>query len=379
MASAGMHVHDSGGKNAKKEEQEIADFLSSIDQITTSGTDGLVGFRSFGGGNSPGAHLLFGPTSPSTHATAGSSENALPPESDESIPDWLKDLRALEMKEDGSSTPAERHHNVQQQQQQQQTQARKAQAQPADDKSREILGMEPEILDAGDDDGDKNIFSGTLASDNSTLLIVNHVASSADHVASSAAASAGRASDGGVASSQQELPSGTVVALPTEEPLDWPGTLDMLGMAESQDEKPPIESDSNVGVRVSGLPTMPPPASREETFPDFVEVTDPRYVSQFPKPDNAISVHAKKSGGNDGGGDGYAGDDAGPSGVKSRAPSRRRKQMLPAPLRTVEVYLRPDVTWESVSDAYMAVMLSRGLIIREQTDNMVRILSRGIL
>lgn len=374
MASAGMHVHDSGGKNANKEEQEIADFLSSIDQITTSGTDGLVGFRSFGGGNSPGAHLLFGPTSPSMHATAGSSKNALPPESDESIPDWLKDLRALEMKEDGSSAPAERHHNVQQQQQTQtqtQTQTGKAQAQPADDKSREILGMEPEILDAGDDDGDQNIFSGTLASDNS--MLVNQ------HVASSAAASAGRASDGGVASSQQEMPSGTVAALPTEEPLDWRGTLDMLGMAESQAEKPAIESDSNVGVRVSGLPTMPPPASREETFPDFVEVRDPRYVSQFPKPDNALSVHARKAGGNDGGGDGYAGDDAGPSGVKSRVPSRGRKHMLPAPLRTVEVYLRPDVTWESVSDAYMAVMLSRGLIIREQTDNMVRILSRGVL
>ena len=150
----------------------------------------------------------------------------------------------------------------------------------------------------------------------------------------------------------------------------------MLGMVEGEKEAGP--NASAVGVPVSELPSMPPPATRQERFPDFVEIRDARRVSQFPKPDNALAARAATifgssssdgggSGGGGGGGDGGA--EGGGDGGKG---ATGQKHVLPPPLRTVEVYLRPDVTWETVSDVYMAVMLSRGLVVREQTEKMVR-------
>ncbi|CAM9571206.1 unnamed protein product [Choristocarpus tenellus] len=120
-----------------------------------------------------------------------------------------------------------------------------------------------------------------------------------------------------------------------EEHLDWPETLDSLGLGEA---------DTSLVL----------PMQQTEEFPDFVEVRDPSHISQWPKFTSPVKI---RQGGIRGGGGG--------GGVGAT------RVQLPAPLRTVEVFLRPDVTWESVSDVYLAVVLSRGLVVREQTEKQV--------
>ena len=150
-------MHGDDGKKMSKDEQDIADFLSSIDEITSasgaaaaSGADGnSVSFR---GGSSPGGDLFFGPTSSSEHAAAGSKSTLLlgsdQGHGDPFPSDWLNELEALQLGEADSSAPqrepAAAVDNGQQQQQQQQQLH-----QGAEHGESEILGQEPEILDDG--------------------------------------------------------------------------------------------------------------------------------------------------------------------------------------------------------------------------------------
>lgn len=378
MTSAGSFVHGDDGKMKSIDEQDIADFLSSIDEITSSvsgaaaaGADGSgVSFR---GGSSPGGDLLFGPTSSSEQAAAGSKSALLLGSDDQGygdpLPsDWLNELEGLQLGEADFSAPkgepTAAGDNRQQQQQQHEYQR-------VEHGEVEILGQEPEILD---DDGvvlSNNRGSSTAGG---RLMSGGHVAwSNSGSSASRGLGEHGGASDG-VGIGPSSAAEKDTAATAANEQLDWPGTLDMLGMAEGEKEAGP--NASAVGVPVSELPIMPPPAARQDTFPDFVEIRDARHVSQFPKPDNALAARAATIMGsgssNDGDGDGGAGGGEGGGGGDGGKGVTGQRQVLPPPLRTVEVYLRPDVTWESVSDVYMAVMLSRGLVVREQTEKMVR-------
>lgn len=381
MASAGSFVHgDDGRIKQSKDEQDMADFLSSIDEITSSTSGSAAAARadgsnvSFRGGSSPGGDLLFGPTVSSEQGAAGSKSTLLMgPDGghDSPIPaDWLNELEGLQLgSEAGSSAPAGEPaaavDNGQQQRQRQQQQPQR-QRQHAAYGETEILGTEPEILDDGGFDFNNS------SSNASGKLPGGHAAwGSGNNSNSSASASRALGEHSGVAVDGRRMSAAEKAeTAAANEQLDWPGTLDMLGMAEAEKEAGPAsESASTVGVPVSELPSMPPPAARQETFPDFVEIRDARHVSQFPKPDNALAARASTILGGSGGvevGAGAGGEGEGGQGEK------RQKQVLPPPLRTVEVYLRPDVTWEAVSDVYLAVMLSRGLVVREKTEKMVR-------
>lgn len=389
MTSAGSFVHGDDGKIKSKDEQDIADFLSSIDEITSSasgaaasgGVDGSgVSFR---GGSSPGGDLLFGPTSSSEQATAGSKSGLLLGSEDQGygdpLPsDWLNELEGLQLGEADSSAPQREPTAVVVNEQQQHQHQHQHQHQRAEHGETEILGQEPEILDDGGFVLSNNSGSSTAAG--GRLMSGGHMtwgnSSSSSTSASRALGERGGAAAGGGIGPSSAAEKDAAAAAAANEQLDWPGTLDMLGMAEGEKETGPTAS--GVGVPVSELPSMPPPATRQETFPDFVEIRDARHVSQFPKPDNAFAARAatilgsgsSNSDGSGGGGDGDGG--AGGAGGDGGKGGRGQRQVLPPPLRTVEVYLRPDVTWESVSDVYMAVMLSRGLVVREQTDKMVR-------
>lgn len=356
MASAGSFDNGNGGRRKSRDEQDIADFLSSIDEITNSGSTSTAAAAAAGagsgisyrGGSSPGGDLFFGPTSPSTQATAGSTRGILLG-SDEAaadpVPaDWLKDFEAVQLGRDGSSAhlgePA-RADNGQAQQ-----------PKYANGTEEEILGLEPEILDDGgnDENSSSNKGSANISGSGMSRGEIRDVVGS--RIGPSNAAGGNE----------------TAAVAAVQEPLDWPGTLDMLGIAEEQNAG---TAAAAVGVPVSELPSMPPPAAREETFLDFVEIRDPRHVSQFPRPDNALAAKTAAAGAaGDGGGGGDVGAQGdGDRGGQGTAAGHRRAP--PAPLRTVEVYLRPDVTWESASDVYMAVMLSRGLVVRQQTEKMV--------
>eukprot|EP00904_Undaria_pinnatifida_P000976 jgi/Undpi1/1087/HiC_scaffold_10.g04550.m1 len=298
MASAGSFVHgDDGRIKQSKDEQDMADFLSSIDEITSSTSGSAAAARadgsnvSFRGGSSPGGDLLFGPTVSSEQGAAGSKSTLLMgPDGghDSPIPaDWLNELEGLQL---GSEAGFDFNNS-----------------------SSNASGKLPGGHAAwGSGNNSNSSASGSRALGEHSGVAVDGRRMSAAEKAETAAAN---------------------------EQLDWPGTLDMLGMAEAEKEAGPAsESASTVGVPVSELPSMPPPAARQETFPDFVEIRDARHVSQFPKPDNALAARASTILGGSGG---------------------------------VEVYLRPDVTWEAVSDVYLAVMLSRGLVVREKTEKMV--------
>lgn len=411
-----------GGSRAKTEstdeEQEMADFLSSLDELTTSSNTNTSsssangaagGFRGSGGGgggsgsnNSPGfgADLFFGSSTRGTRADDGFGAGSIGG-TDSKVntgrvaqepPEWMKGFQALEIPgedERKRAGPARQDYDD----------SNDGPAPYALAEQHEVLGVEPEILDGEDYHTEVgNVMptpdatavlsrkSGTDDQNPSSRREVRH-----SHVGDPTAdssrptASADRTDywpprDSnttphprypiGLNNAQQRRPQPAVGAAgeATEERLDWPGTLDILGLAESdgqpqqrQQQRDKSESsDVAAELRVSeGLPAMPPPPPRPETFPDFVEVRDPRLVAQWPKP-SASGVSKTPGGGRAGGGwptDGGAGD--------------KQQQAWPAPLRTVEMYLRPDVTWESVSNVYMAVMLSRGLVVREQTENLV--------
>lgn len=403
-------MHGSGGgegiKNKSKEEQEIADFLSSIDEMTSAGK-GPGGEVNLHGGSSGGGgrDLLLGSTLPPTQqqqrATNGDASE-LSAIADAFPADWLQGMEGLGLGDQSGSSaqpptpPPQQQEHVQQpptppqggtrdDHQPRLTEERSNHAEP------EILGEEPEILDdvdgGGYDGGAAAGAAGTMASTGGGSGAGRRVASWATSAPASFVSAATAALRGDARRAAGGSQSATATAGPTaataeddafEPPLDWPGALDMLGMAEAEAEN--NNGDSTAVAPGSGLPSMPPPASREKSFPDFVEIRDPRNVSQFPKPDNALVAKVVAAGDRSGrGGDGQAGEGdsssgggvaAGPETGKEQGQWQR--QALPAPLRTVEVYLRPDVTWESVSDVYMAVMLSRGLVVRRQTEKTVR-------
>lgn len=403
MTSAGSFVYGSDGRRkTTTDEQDIADFLSSIEN-DIAGAEAAGGARAAasegislrGGGNSPGADLLFGPASPSTQGAEYGSDRALllgdSSEGNEAAPaDWFRDLESLQMSSTAqrgdSSAPlgvgwqaASRDDGGQPQQRQQTKQQRQRRLKEEEEKEEgEVLGAEPEILDvAGYDDDDHHAESSSNSSypHGSRHMLEQHGPSSRQDARRSSAAIANidpfagdrEARTGATESPTTGINEGATAAVGADEPLDWPGTLDMLGMA-ADGKKAGSSSSTAPAVPASELPSMAPPAAREESFPDFVEIRDPRRVSQFPKPDNVL---AAKAAGRQGSGD--AGGGPGEEGGKGAAAGQR--QVLPAPLRTVEVYLRPDVTWESVSDVYMAVMLSRGLVVRQQTEKSVSRLS----
>ncbi|CAM9620945.1 unnamed protein product, partial [Laminaria digitata] len=124
MTSAGSFVHGDDGKiksTAEKDEQDIADFLSSIDEITASasgagaaaGADGSgVSFR---GGSSPRGDLLFRPTSSSEQAAAGSKRGLLlgsdEGHGDPFPSDWLNELEGLELWGGADSSAPQREPN----------------------------------------------------------------------------------------------------------------------------------------------------------------------------------------------------------------------------------------------------------------------------
>ncbi|CAM9116457.1 unnamed protein product [Scytosiphon promiscuus] len=317
MTSAGSFVHGGNGsvggtRSQSNEEQDINDFLSSIDEMTSAAPAGTsVNLR---GRSSPGAGDVFLSSSspPARQQAMGGSaagELVLGPDEGSAIADafpedWLNGMEGMEIGAGVDSSASQ-----------------EPQSSPA--RNGEILGEEPEILD----DLDGGYDSGTAAAG----MLMSAGGRMASWAASTPASLVGAATAAfrgdtprAAESSAKDGPMQSSSAAPgpsaaDEPPLDWPGTLDMLGMAETESG-----GDSAAGeAPASELPSMAPPAARKESFPDFVEIRDPRNVSQFPKPDNAF------------------------------------------------VYLRPDVTWESVSDVYMAVMLSRGLVVRQQTEKMV--------
>eukprot|EP00903_Cladosiphon_okamuranus_P021842 g20083.t1 len=406
MASAGSFVHGSsageeGSRKKSKEEQDIADFLSSIDDmtsVTSGGEVNLHGGRSSGSG---GGDVFLGSITPPTQQQQQQQDmngdaSDLSAIADAFPADWLQGMEGLEIVGGPSDLSAPRQqaeqpqqppptpppHDAQRNQQQgDPQQPRPAVEEHSSDREPEILGEEPEILD----DVEGGYDSGAAAAGR-LMSASERVASWATSTPASLVGVA-TAAFRGDARNTAGFPSATTAADAAtragaeEPPLDWPGTLDMLGMTEAQAEYNgnPTAAAAAAAVPASELPSMPSPAAREQTFPDFVEIRDPRNVSQFPKPDNALV--AKVAAGWRNGGDGQAWDEEGDGsgggtvagqGVgKEQGQGQGQRQVLPAPLRTVEVYLRPDVTWESVSDVYMAVMLSRGLVVRQQTEKTV--------
>lgn len=405
MASAGSFVHGTGAASEErllrqsKEEQDIADFMSSIDDTSSGGSTSVLRGGSSAGS---GGDIFLGSLSPPAlqQATSTSAAGELGADDGKAIAeafpaDWLNDFEGLGLGVEGktgssaapaaasqptqSSSQGQQPPQLQQRQQQRdkddQQQHRDATIQSIE--TEEILGAEPEILDNVDGGyGSGAAAAGMLMSAGGRMVswAANTPASLVD---AATGAFRGDAHHAVSRNAGDDLGNGSAAAASAadELPLDWQGTLDMVGMAEA-------ETDATKGTSalaaapVSELPSLPPPAAREGSFPDFVEIRDPRNVSQFPKPDNALV--AKAAGGAGGGGDGQAGQGAGDSDEHAAAGQEHgQRQVLPAPLRTVEVYLRPDVTWESVSDVYMAVMLSRGLVVRHQTEKMVRRLGGG--
>lgn len=393
MTSAASFVHGSG------DEQDIEEFLSQIDDMTSAaaadGSSGEVNLR--GGNTAGGADLFLGSLSPPTQQRkmgGDAGELVLRPDEGRAIADafpadWLSDLEGLGLEKSRSPatpTPEEQQApapaNAVQQRQQQQDQQHHRAATEHITENEEVLGTEPEILD------EETAYDSGAAAAGMLMSAGGRMASWASStpaafVGAAAAALRGdtlqatgiSAADGGGGGSA-EPPSATTTATPAadEPPLDWPVTLDMLGMADAEaqpDRTPP----TTVVAPVSELPSMAPPADRENCFPDFVEIRDPLHVSQFPKPGKTLAVV-----GSNGGGDGHtvaAGEDCSRVVAVGQGRGQGQRQVLREPLRTVEVYLRPDVTWESVSDAYMAVMLSRGLVVRQQTEKTVRLPGRG--
>lgn len=410
MAFAGSFVHvtrsEDDGARKSKDEQDIEDFLSSIDDMTSgsstnpaattrTGTAAATGGISFHGGSS----LFFEPST--QEASAGSvllrSDGGTSPGDaallDTDMPaDWLKDLEALELDMNNPSASPAEEQKAKEIGNQQTT--HRQQQHHAGGKREEILGMEPEILDdeVFDEDIPKLHASGMLESSKSGRqtprggeirnAIFGRSASRSSRGGSGRAGSAGEVFASSIILEKEQAPGAG------EQQLDWPGTLDMLGIpvGASGDTARPATSfrtknttgTNYVGVGgVSELASMPPPESTKETFPDFVEISDMQHLSQFPKPDNVLvlNVVSRASGGSGsgGGGDGDGSARGGEGGGGKGDIATGQKQFLPPPLRTVEVYLRPDVTWESVSDVYMAVMLSRGLLVRQQTEKTVRL------
>lgn len=399
MTSAGSFVHGGNGgaegeRRRSNEEQDINDFLSSIDQMTSAPAGTSVNLR---GRSSPGTGDLFlgSPSPPAQQQAMGGSVDGdlvLGPDEGSAIADafpddWLNGMEGMGIggvvdssasQEEPPSSQSrvdlaqQEHQDTQQQQQQQQHRL----AAEHGSENEEILGKEPEILD----DLEEGYDSGAAAA-GMLMSAGGRMASWAASTPASLVGAATAAFRGDAARTvgiraedapAPAVPSSANSALADEPPLDWPGTLDMLGMADAETEvaggSVAAAAAATAAVPVSELPSMAPPVARKESFPDFVEIRDPRNVSQFPKPDNAFVARTAAGGGSSSlGGDGEVGDDGG-----ARAQGQEQRQVLPAPLRTVEVYLRPDVTWESVSDVYMAVMLSRGLVVRQQTEKMVR-------
>lgn len=452
-----MHV----GKRTK-EDEELADFLSSIDQLTAAVPTqqpfaAISGGRPSSSNKSPtyGADLFFGSgsTFPGKKGSSSSPKRATATrpgidskqEPQQRQADWLKDFRSLEG-DQALAAPASAQNPA------------KIQSTTADAgtagagieafrngrEQQEVLGQEPEILD-GDlyvDDNpaefDDNVFAPAATTNwsqstyNATTANLPVGAAAAvetrqNHVPTGAGsgrlsppqlglpgrASAGQTLEWPPQNSDTPLQAGTpqsaiVGALSAAGPkigkhenerLDWPGTLDMLGLEES-DGRPPSDARSilNSGGQGGGkapsagktlaadLPlseTAEPPsavkppaaAGKADSYPDFVELRDSRSVSQWPKPGPPGSSSSAAGGG---AGTGSGGQGVGAAGIGKQQQQQQREEVLPAPLRTVEVYLRPDVTWDAVSDVYMAVMLSRGLIVREQTDKMVSITCKAV-
>ena len=396
MTSAGSFVHGTDGRRKSTDEEDIANFLSSMDEITSHAAAGSendgdrngVGLR--GAGSPGGLGLFFGSASSPAKVTSGHDRSLLLETEEgvaEAVPeDWVKDLEALQIVGDKCNSSAEvrtpsgletqgghlqherlkqqqqHHHQQQQQQQQQQHQQQQQQQQQSSHEmadGEEVLGLEPEILDEGDGD----IYREGIS--RSPTPVRSNSASSRIGPGTRSGSSGTQA---GLGNGERltRAAKGVSVAEKREQPLDWPGTLDMLGIRDPGNTTPAKNFRATASLPNSELPSMPPPSPRDEkTFPDFVEVRDTRLVSQFPKPKNIlVSKVASAQDSNDGGTGEGAGDDAKES--KAREP-RPQVVLLPAPLRTVEVYLRPDVTWEAVSDVYMAVMLSRGLVVRHET------------
>lgn len=399
MASAGSFVHGTGASEERvrqsKEEQDIADFMSSIEDTTTSGGGSATSVLRGGSSAGDGGDIFLGSLSPPAvqQVTGTSAAGELGADDGKAIADafpadWLNDFEGLgpgvQDKAGSSAEPraavSQTIHSSpqgQQPQQQQQQQPDKVDQQQHRDATRqnneteEVLGAEPEILDNVDGGyGSGAAAAGILMSAGGRVVswAANTPASLVD------AATGVFRGDGHPAASRNagdDLGNGSAAAASTadELPLDWQGTLDMVGMAEAETDTK--GASALAAAPVSELPSLPPPAAREGSFPDFVEIRDPRNVSQFPKPDNALVAKAATGGG----GDGQAGQGAGDGGEHAAGGQEHgQRQVLSAPLRTVEVYLRPDVTWDSVSDVYMGVMLSRGLVVRHQTEKMVRLL-----
>lgn len=389
MTFAGSFVHGSG------EEQDIEEFLSQIDDMTSAAAGGSGEVNLRGGSTSGGADLFLGSSSPPTQQqvmVGDTDELVFRPDEGRAIADafpsdWLSDLELLGLETSHSSatppeqpTPAPALALADSTQQQEEKQHRVVAEYGTE--NEEILGTEPEILD------EETAYDSGAAAAGMLMSAGGRMASwatgtPASFVGAAAAAlrgdtrrtASGSTVDdgggGGSGSGSAEPSSATTTTPPAagEPPLDWPVTLDMLGMAEA--EAQPERTTATAAAPVSDLPNMPPPAGREDPFPDFVEISDPLSVSQFPKPGNALS-----GGSSSGGGDEHAGEgerDSSRTGAMGQEREQGQRQVLRAPLRTVEVYLRPDVTWESVSDAYMAVMLSRGLVVRQQTEKTVRL------
>lgn len=428
MASPGLY--NAAGKSTKsKEEQDMADFLSSFDQLTAdksysriSGGDGGDS-NSNSNSNSPsfGTDFFFDLSSTFTGKTHGNhaggraaatahSANVVSTGKLREEPDWLKEFQALDVNGKGDGAPPAASPSPK-------TTMRHATAGAgAQLQQEEILGLEPEILDEDlytevtDDGYGHNSISRPHAA-------TSHLSPSSDPTRSLTSirtfdtniggGDGGNGSGSGNPSGrtdwpptnsdtplQTATPNTSLVVAPAEAlwatgaaeaQLDWPGTLDTLGLAEPEGRPQPNPNQgpgpsSRVvpGLPVSraagSLTTIPPLPAKADTFPDFIDVRDPKHVSQWPKLGAPGSANDRGAGG--------AGDEVPADGGSTAPPSRGggvtkgpggagKQQGLPVPLRTVEVYLRPDVTWESVSDVYMAVMLSRGLIVREQTDKMV--------
>ncbi|CAB1097649.1 unnamed protein product [Ectocarpus sp. CCAP 1310/34] len=397
MASAGSFVHGTGASEERvrqsKEEQDIADFISSIDDTTSVGsstTSVLRGGRSSAG---DGGGIFLGLLSPPAlqQVTGTSAAGELVSDDGKAIADafpadWLNDFEGLGLDVQDrtassaapataaaqpirSSPPGQQPQQQQQQQQIEDDQQQHRDATIPKNETGEVLGEEPEILDNVDEGyGSGAAAAGMLMSAGGRMVswAANTPASLVD---AATGAFRGDAHHAVSRNAGGDLGNGSAAAASTdadELPLDWQGTLDMVGMAEAETDTK--GTSALAAAPVSELPSLPPPAAREGGFPDFVEIRDPRNVSQFPKPDNALV--AKSAAGRRG--DGQVGQGAGDSGEHAAAGQEHgQRQVLPAPLRTVEVYLRPDVTWESVSDVYMGVMLSRGLVVRHQTEKMV--------
>lgn len=465
MTSTGMHF-----VKRTEEDQDLADFLSSIDQLTAAVPTQQPIAASRGGrpsssNRSPtyGADLFFGSGSTFPGRKGGNSSpkraNATRSGIDskqelQQQADWLKDFQSLEG-DQVLAAPATAQNPAKIQNTAMVTEGRAAaDAGTAGDETeafrhgqeqQEVLGQEPEILD-GDlyvhddpDEFDDNVFTPAATTKrsqstyNTTTATVPVraaavVKTSQNHVPTGAGSGGlsppqlglpGRASAGQTLQwpppnsdtpLQAEPPkSATVGTLPAAGPrigthengrLDWPGTLDMLGLEES-DGRPPSNARfilNSVGpggakappsgktlaadlplseaARSPSAVAPPAPVGKADSYPDFVELRDSRSVSQWPKPGPPGS---SSSAGGGGAGTGAGRQGLGAAGTgKQQQQQQQREEVLPAPLRTVEVYLRPDVTWDAVSDVYMAVMLSRGLIVREQTDKMVSIKCKAV-